>query len=172
MAAVIALLGTIQHVFENVKIRHFEADGTRTNGSGNTIGDTRLYRMLLSMAEVNAGVGKEGLASINVFVHPTISGIRVKPSVIEAFKKAHKRDPRTGDRISFTSNGDICAPVDRRIGNGQYVVKTQEAEDLSAGTKDCVLEYTGITGVTITPVDETEYDSVASQSDDVEELPW
>lgn len=172
MAAIIALLGTIQHVFENVKIRHFEADGTRTNNSGKTIGDPRRFRLLLNMAEENEDVGKEGLASVNVFVHPTIAGIRINPSVVEAFRTENKRDPRSGDRISFTSKGDICAPVDRRIGNGAYVVKTQEAEDISPGNKDCVLEYTTISGVTITPVAEIEYDMVASQSDDVEELPW
>jgi hypothetical protein len=155
-----------------VKIRHFEADGTRTTDGGKTIGDPRQYRLLLSMADVNKDVGKEGLGSVNIFVHPTIAGIRIKPSVVEAFKKEHDREPRSGDRISFTSNGDICAPVDRRIGNGQYVVKTPEAEELNPGTKDCVLEYTIITEVTITPVEETQFDSVTSQSDDVEELPW
>ena len=135
-----SFVGTIQHIFENVIIRHFEADGTRTDSNGNVVGDTRAFRLLLGMAEHMQDVGKTVLHDFNIYnVHPTISGVRVKPSVVAKFEKENGRLPQAGDRISFTSTGDVCAPTDRRIGNGQYVVKTPEAEELNPGTKDCIL---------------------------------
>ena len=66
----------------------------------------------------------------------------------------------------------MCAPTDRRIGNGQYVVKTPEAEELNPGTKDCILEYTGLTDVVIHAVDQAAVMTPAAVAVDVEDAPW
>jgi len=168
-----SLVGSIQHIFENVIIRHFEADGTRTDSNGNVVGDTRVFRALLGMAELMQDVGKNTLRDYNIFhVHPSISGARIKPSVVAKFEKDNGRLPQAGDRISFTSTGDVCAPTDKRIGNGQYVIKTPEAEEASPGTKDCILEYTGLTKVVIHAVDQAAVMTSAAVETDVEDAPW
>jgi hypothetical protein len=164
--------GSITHTFTGVTIRHFEADGARTNSIGNTIGDIRGFRALIDTADENKDVGKSTLADMNVFVNPTISGIRIRPAVVKAFEEAHGRLPASGDTISFISNGDICAPTDNRIGKGQYVVKTEEAQENFPGNKDCVLEYTNTSNIEIEASSQV-FDTVAATAEtDVEELPW
>jgi hypothetical protein len=93
-----------------------------------------------------------------VFVHSTLIGIRLDPEQIAEFEETHKRLPMKNDFISFSSDGQPLAPLDNRIGQGQYVMQSDEAEHVSPnGSKDCVLEYTGITDVSFTAGEVDEY---------------
>jgi len=182
-----AQTGSIKHIISNVRIRMIEVDGTRTSSrTGETIGQPlgkdadgkrtvpTCYRVLFDMADELRDVGKKLLHSKNVFVYPTIGGVRINDlSILAAFEEEHKRPVRKNDRLSFEALGDICAPLDNAVGNGMYVIKTREAEETSPGTRDCVLEYTSTSGVSFTPGEDVLYADAADYGgEDVEELPW
>jgi len=126
--------------------------------SGRLDGEPQGYRLMFDMAETYRDAGKNLLNSMNVFASPTIGGMRIAQDFdnktqlytgsgvnwqkVQDFLETHNRLPMRGDRISFVSHSDINAPVDRNAGQGAYVVKTGEADELFPGTKDCVVEYT------------------------------
>jgi hypothetical protein len=176
---------TLTTRLENGKIRFFGIDGTNTTRKHKKDRCTRVgkecphiigkapeydddgnitkvvkYRVMI---EVDLGGTEKVLNTLHksrVFVHPTIIGSRLDPEQIAEFEEAHKRLPMKNDFISLSSEGQPLAPLDNRVGQGQYVMQSDEAEHVSPnGTKDCVLEYTGITNVSFTAgvVDEYEY---------------
>ena len=176
---------TLTTRLENGKIRFFGIDGTNTTRKHKEDGCTEFgkdcphiigklpeydddgnitkvskYRVMVEITIDGTDKVVKTHHKSKVFVHPTIIGGRLDPEQVAEFEETHKRLPGKNDFISFSSDGQPLAPLDNRIGQGQYVMKSDEAEHVFPnGSKDCVLEYTGITNVTFVAgeVDEYEY---------------
>ncbi len=193
------LASMITMLYSNMEIRDFRQDGQGwslinynqgdtkdANGKFNNrryYGDKRMFRALIGFSEtalqpLNAKGKKQGKALLqrfNVEAQYVITGIRLKPSVVEAFKEEHKRLPQQGDRISFTSTLDPLVPVCTSPSHKSFrAVHTDEAENVSNNVRDCVMELTATSKVVIKPGTPDEMIAVGANTvdEDVEELPW
>jgi hypothetical protein len=166
--------GTITTIFTRMPIRAFEVDGQRENSLGNTIGDSRLYRVLIGKSEddTTPKSGRQMLASLNVFEASAMSGIRITKSAVAAFEKEHERLPNSSDFVSFKAVCDPCVPVARNAGAGKYVVPEglNASGSMNGIANDCIIDYTHCTDIVFEAGEAVGNEELVGE--DVEELPW
>jgi hypothetical protein len=192
------LLGIITMLYSNMEIRDFRIDGQGWSLINYNQGDTKgadgkpnnrryygsdkLFRVLIGLSdsalrplnEKGLPQGKALLKTVNVEAQYVITGIRLLPSVVNAFKEEHKRLPQAGDRISFKSTLDALVPVCTSPSHKSFrAVHTDEADNVSSNVRDCVMELTTTSDVVITPgTPEMVAQGANTANEDVEELPW
>ena len=192
------LVSIITMLYSNMEIRDFRQDGQGwslinynqgdtkgADGKPNNrryYGDKRVFRALIGLSdaalqplnEKGKPQGKNLLSKFNVEAQYVITGIRLMPSVVEAFKEKHKRLPQAGDRISFTSTLDPLVPVCTSASHKSFrAVHTDEADNVGTNVRDCVMELTATSDVVIKPgTPEMVAVGANAADEDVEELPW
>jgi len=192
------LVSMITMLYSNMKIRDFRQDGLGwslinynqgdtkgADGKPNNrryYGDKRAFRALIGLSdaalqplnEKDKPQGKALLQTVNVEAQYVITGIRLLPSVVNAFKEKHKRLPQADDRISFKSTLDALVPVCTSPSHKSFrAVHTDEADNVGTNVRDCVMELTATSDVVITPgTPEMVAVGANTANEDVEELPW
>ena len=193
------LVSMITMLYSNMEIRDFRQDGQGwslinyadgdtkgADGKPNNrryYGDSKAFRALIGLSdaalrpvnEKGKPQGKALLKTVNVDAEYVITGIRLKPSVVNAFKEEHKRLPQQGDRISFKSTLDALVPVCTNPRHKSFrAVHSDEAGNVSSNVRDCVMELTSTSKVVIKPGIPDEMTAVGANTvdEDVEELPW